>query len=696
MHRIFLRFLVLLSLLLSPVLATNFTYGAWTFTLPDGAEQSVQDGIRAFKVGNAVYLFTPPEALAGRTLEAVAAAAMRDITQNNTGGLRGAGKRTLDDGTVLLPFSGAVVDAKTGGGNVQTYFFFARNDQWGLALLMMGAGTDQNTVNEVMAPLASVKFAPDSLSAQAQATQIALPRLPALPWATPAQNRTVASKPSVDFPAARKKGLNPRRDLLPDVFDCYFVGEYSGRDVRAMSPTPDMRLQVSAGGTYAFNDGAAKSSGRWTTTKEGQETKSVSLDGPLVAKNMYMNGEDSGQEFSAVHAATERRVRCYQNGPSAELLRLELTKRRIGTEALTCQDAGGGAAYKLTFASGTYSTPKGSGRVRLGFSGNSSGSWQGLASFTGGPYDLSTAEMEEDEDGNRTLTISEKNTESRGYWYTSTTTTPIALCRAKGTPKPTPLYGRTPAPKTGMKGGPDGLFVSLQNHPYLSGTLLLQNYGLELGFFRPDGYTLADVDPSDLGGLPDCARTRPNGDPFCQRYELKGGKLRFQDEDGDWDDPEAFKATAEGFKLGDTPYSRVTPLKPADLAGVFSTEDFSGSGPLGGALGGGAGVYNSLSSGYQFTPDGQFQWKYSSSSSTLISPSLITGGGVTGGGGSIRTDGGQGSYTLKDNWLTLKFQDGRMQRLYVYGQPAADLKNDPTLGNQINIGGTWLNKAPGK
>ena len=326
--------------------------------------------------------------------------------------------------------------------------------------------------------------------------------------------------------------------------------------------------------------------------------------------------------------------------------------------------------------------PKGNGRVRLGFSGNSSGSWQGLASFTGGPFDLSTGRMDEDEDGNRTLTISEKNTESRGYWYTSTTTTPIAVCRAKVTPKPTPLYGRTAAPKTGMKGGPDGLFVSLQNHPYWSGTLFLQNYGLELGLFRPDGYTLADIDPSDLGGQPDCARTKPSGDPFCDRYELKGGKLRIQDSDGDWSDPEAFRATPQGFELGDTMYSRVTPLKPADLAGIFSTEDFSGSGPIGGALGGGAGVYNSLSSGYQFTPDGQFQWKYSASTSTLISPNLITGGGVTGGGGSTRTDGGQGTYSLKDNWLTLTFTDGRTQRLYVYGQPAADLKNDPTLGQR--------------
>ena len=687
-----LRVFALILLLCAPALATNFTYGAWTFTLPDGAEESVQDGIRAFKVDNAVYLLTPPEALAGRTLEAVAAATMQDITQNNAGQLKPLGKRTLDDGTVLLPFSGAVMDTKTGGGNIQTYFFFARNDQWGLALLLMSADADQD---KVLAPLASVKFAPDSLSAQTRETQIALPRLPALPWATPAPGRTVSSVPSIDFPTARKKGLNPDDDLLPDSFDCYFVGEYSGRDVRAMSPTPDARIQVSAGGTYAFNDGAAKASGRWTVTKEDGKTKSVGLDGPLVAKSIYVNGNDNGQEFSATHAATERGVRCYQNGPSAELLRLELTKKRIGTESLTCQDARDGTPYKLTFGNGMYSTPKGSGHVRLGFSGTSSG-WQGLAGFTGGPFDLSTGSMDEDDAGNRTLTISEKNTERRGYWYTSTTTTPIALCRAKVTPKPTPLYGRNAAPKTGMKGGPDGLFVSLQNHPYTSGTLFLQSYGLELGVFRPDGYTLDDIDPSDLGGLPDCTRTRPNGDPFCDRYELKGGKLRTQDSDGDWSDPEAYKATSEGFKLGDTSYSRVLPLKPADLAGVFSTEDFSGSGPIGGALGGGAGVYNSLSSGYQFTPNGQFQWKYSSSSSTLISPSLITGGGVTGGGGSTRTDSGQGTYSLKDNWLTLKFADGRTQRLYVYGTPAADFKNDPTLGKRINIGGTWLNRAPGK
>ncbi|QFP77643.1 hypothetical protein [Deinococcus sp. AJ005] len=691
MHRFFLRLCALLVLLHFPAHATNFTYGAWTFTLPEGARESVQDGIRAFGYDNAVYLFTPPEPLGGRTLEAVAAATMKDITQNNAGQLQAGSKRTAEGGLVILPFTGAVTDPRTGQSNIQTYFFFAKNDQWGLALLMMNAGAN---AEEAMAPLGSVQFSPDRPSAQ-QNDAPTPPRLPALPWATPAQNRTVSSVPGMDFPAARKKGLDPKHDLLPDVFDCYFVGEYSGDDVRAMSPTPDLRLQVSASGTYALNDGAARSSGRWTTRKEGGKTRSIGLEGPITNSRTYINGMDSGQEFNATHAASKRDVRCYQAGPGAELLRLELTRKRIGNETLTCQDAGGGAPYTLTFGDGTYSTPRGSGRTRLGLSGSGSG-WQGLARFTGGPFDLSAGEMTEDTEGNRTLSISEKMTESRGFWYTSTTTTPIALCRAKTTPKPAPIYGRSAAPRTGLKGGPDGLFVSLQNHPYMSGLILLQNYQLELSLFRPDGYLLADIDPTQLGGLPDCARTKPNGDPFCDRYELTGGKLRMQDHDLTWNDAEAFKITPAGFTLGDTTYSRALPVKAADLAGVFSTEDFRGNGPIGGALGGGAGVYNSLSSGYQFTKNGKFNWKYSSTTTTLISPSLITGGGVSGGGGNTRRDGGQGSYSLKDNWLTLTFSDGRTQRLYVYSQPAADLKNDPTLGNRLNIGGTWLNRAPEK
>lgn len=671
----------------SPALATNFTYGAWKFTLPDDAKQSVQDGIRAFGVSGSVYLFTPPAPLAGRTLEQVAATTMQDITQKNAGQLKSAGERTLEGGTLLLAFSGPVIDPKTGAGNTQIYFFFARNEQWGLALLMLTSGADEE---KLMAPLAKVSFSPDTLTAKAQ--QPTPPRLPALSWATPATNRTVAGVPGLGFPAARKQGLNPQTDLLPDVFDCYFVGEYSGSDVRAMTPTPDLRMQVSANGAYALNDGAAKSSGRWTVTKESGKTIGTSLNGPLVAGNIYLHGTDSGQEFSATYAASKRGVQCVQSGPSAELVRLELTKRRIGAEALICQDAGGGEPYKLTFGDGTYSTPKGSGRTLLGFSGNGS-TWQGLADFKGGPFDLSSAVMKEDEQGNRELSVSDKTTTS-GFLYSSSETTLLAVCRAKVTPKPTPIYGRTPAPKAELKGGPDGLFVSMQNHPRMVGNILMQWYELELGLFRPDGYVLNDIDPTDLGGLPDCAHTKPNGDPFCQRYELRGGKLRIQNEDDTWDEAEAYQGSAEGFKIGKITYSRVGPIKPADLIGVFSTDDFTGNGPAGGSAFGGAGFYNSLSNGYQFTPDGKFQWKFSSSSSTLISPNLVNGGGAVGGGGSTRTDGGQGSYTLKDNWLTLGFSDGRTQRLYVYAAPAADLKNDPTLGDKLNIGGTWLNRAP--
>ncbi|WP_293912961.1 hypothetical protein [Deinococcus sp.] len=104
------------------------------------------------------------------------------------------------------------------------------------------------------------------------------------------------------------------------------------------------------------------------------------------------------------------------------------------------------------------------------------------------------------------------------------------------------------------------------------------------------------------------------------------------------------------------------------------------------------GVYNSLESGYRFTTDGQVSWKYSSSSSTLISPSLITGGGAS-GGSSSRQDGGQGRYTLAGNWLTLSFEGGRVQRLFVYAQPPQFYKGDPTLGERLNIGGNWLRRV---
>lgn len=677
----FLTSCLLALLLCGFASATNYTLGAWSFTLPDGARESVENGIRAFGVDGAVYLFTPPEPLAGRTLEGVAAATMADIIGGRTAGLKPAGRKTLEGGTVLLPFSGAVTDPKTGAGNVQVYFFYAREGQWGLALLMTGADAD---IDEVMKPLGTVDFHPSSLTA----TREALPKLPALPWSAPRADRVATSTAAVTYPTARKLGLNPSTDLLPDAFDCYFVGE----DARPMTPTPDLRVTVAAKNTYSVTDGVTRTSGRWSQPRKAGETPRLTLEGPLKVDGTYVRGnDDDGQSFYAWHVARKRGMLCYQAGPGAEALRLDLTRRRIGSEGMKCQDAAGGSPYALTFGAGTYSTPKGGGRTRTVFSGNDGGNWKGLVQFTGGPLDLSTGEMTEDEAGNRELEVAEKQNVSRPFYWESSTTL-IATCRAKVTPKPRLLYGRAPAPATGVSGGPDGLFVSLQNRPRMIGNILTPWYELELSLSRPGGYHLAGLDPTELGLIPDCGRTKPNGDPFCDRYTLKGSQWSFQDSDGSWDKPETYRKTADGFTLGETRYVRVTPLTAAGLAGVYSSDDFSGNGPPGGALGGGAGIYSSLSSGYLFTAGGQFQWKSSSSSSTLISPNPVLGGAV-GGGGSTRTDGGQGKYTLKDNWLTLTFSDGRVQRLFVYAQPTVFLKEDPSRGQRLNLGGSWLGRV---
>lgn len=672
-----LRLLLLALLLCGSGAATNYTYGAWSFTLPDGAEVSTADGVRGYQVDGGLYIFTPPEPLAGRSLEAVAGATIADLTRGQTNTVKLVSRGTLEGATVLA-YNGAVTDPRTGTGLVHVYFFFEREGQWGLALLMANGESD---VGELVEPLATVRFQPGSLSAPQEGSENVAPSLPALAWSAGRPDRTATSAAAITYPAARGRGLDPRTDLLPDTFDCYFADE------RTMTPTPDLRVQVSAGGTYAVNDGVTRTPGRWTQPRKAGETPRLSLEGPLSVRDAYVDGDnDHGQSFGATHTASGRKVLCYQAGPRAEALRLELTRGRIGTETMSCQEARGGSPFPLSFGTGTYTTPRGNGRARLAFSGNT-----GETEFSDGPFDLHTGTMSEDGDGNRELRVTQTITENRAF-YSGSTTTLLALCRAKVSPKPRLLYGRTPAPATGVSGGPDGLFVSLQNRPRMVGNLLMPWYELELSLFRSGGYHLAGLDPTELGLIPDCGRTKPNGDPFCDRYTLKGNQLSFRDDDGTWEEAEPYRKTEDGFLLGETRYVRVTPLTAAGLAGVYSTDDFSGNGPAGGTLGGGVGVYNSLSSGYRFTPDGQFQWKYSSSSSTLISPNPILGG-VVGGGGSTRTDGGQGKYTLKDNWLTLTFSDGRVQRLYVYGQPAFFLKEDPSRGQQLNVGGSWLKRV---
>ena len=352
----------LLALLLSgAATATTYTQGAWTFTLPDGAEAATENGVRAYRVPGGIYLFTPPEALAGRSLEAVAQATIADLTRGQSSTVKLVDRAALNGATVLA-YSGAVTDPQTGAGLIHAYFFFEREGQWGLALLMANGEGD---LEKVMEPLSTVNFRPDRLTARQEGTENVVPKLPALPWSTGRTDRTATSAAAVTYPAARKQGLNPRTDLLPDTFDCYFAGESSDRSVRTMTPTPDLRVQVAAGGTYAVNDGVTRTSGRWTQPRKGGDRPRLSLEGPLSVRDTSVDGDDDGQSFEATHTATGRRVMCYQGGPRAEALRLELTRKRVGTETLTCQMAAGGPTFALSFGTGTYTTPRGNGRARL-------------------------------------------------------------------------------------------------------------------------------------------------------------------------------------------------------------------------------------------------------------------------------------------------------------------------------------------
>ena len=691
-----MRFLlsVACALILSLAGAKTYTYGVWSFELPDDARASVQDGVRAFGYDGVVYLFTPPESLAGRTLEQVAGTTIADLTRNQTSSVKLAGNRA-DGGTTLLAYSGAVTDPKTGTSRIQVYFFFEKAGLWGLALAMVDVKADADA-GKALAPLGTVKFSPSSQVARSTTGpgEIPAPRLPALPWATAPANRIATSRPAIDYPAARKLNLDPDVDPLPDIFECYLGKNDDDKGQRPMTPTPDLRVAFSKDGSYAYNDGVTRSAGRWAQKIGDDKRKLTTLSGPLVTGSrfgIYLYDDDAGQRFIATQSGTGREVRCYQAGPRAEAVRLELTRLRIGDGPLSCVGADG-PAFPLTFSGSgsqmTYSTPKGNGRVQTSFS-SSSENWRGQAGFSGGPFDLAVGEMTEDDLGNRTLTISESTT-TRGMFYSETNTQRIALCRAKVPPRPDVLYGQNPAPKTGVSGGPDGLYVSSQSVSRYTGMFFFNVVEAQLSLFTSGGSVMTDLDPDELGTLPDCTRTKPNGDPFCERYSLKSGALLMP---GD-DKAQAYKPTADGFELGDTEYYRAAPPTAKTLPGVYDSNSDSSSGAQGGGTD--IGVYSSLSSGYRFTADGQFSWKYSSSSSTLLSPNSwgsINGYGATGGGSSTSSGGGQGSYTLDGHWLTLNFSDGRKLRRFVYQQPAAMLQADPTLGSRLNIGGSWLRRV---
>lgn len=668
--------LVLTFLLNSAAYAqTTFSFGPWSLSVPAGAKQSQQGELRAFEAGGINYVFTPAQAINGKTLELIAQATISELS-----GGKGRANKTdegTENGREYRTYVLVLAETAT-SAQVYLLHFIRHGSQWGLALANYRAAEATNAalLKTALTTLNTTEFTVSGASPQVANTsppKLTTPALAAVPWPTPRSDRTALSKLALDYPAALKRGINPTLTLLPDTFECYQQGQDSVGGPRAMTPTPDLRVIISQNGKYTLTTGRDKSQGQWSV--RGQD---LSFSGPLSLDKGYFRADDAGQVFDVWYS--KNKYTCFQAGPAADAYRIQLLRGSLRNETFSCRDANG-QKFPLTFKDNTYSTPSGSGPIQKAFRDT-----DGLVEFIGGPLGASVGtigKVAEDQFGYRQLEISVTTT-TKGAFSLSSQKAVLASCSAQSTPKPLPLYGQAKAPASAVKGGPSGLFtVSKGGMAYMGGAPGMEfqyQYQVVLAYFNAQGYYLEDVDLSDLGSLPDCTRTKPNGLPFCDRYDLKGKQIRFPNSDQSWDSFSPFQVTKEGFEAGDSAYVGLTPLN-GQLNGLYSessTTSFGGAST-------GVGTYLNRYSGYSFAPGGAFEWMSSSASTTLMSATPTTSG-VVGGASSGQQNSGKGTYSLKDNWLTLKFSDGRVKRLFVFA-----------IGDDyLNIDGDVLPKQKGK
>lgn len=685
-HRLLLGCLLVGCFLLAGgVQAQDFT--PWSTRLPEmeAAEYdqvvkdvrgSYSDGILVYKVRDITYLFTPPETLGSRTLEQVAQQMVTTLA--GAGAFTGKPQSlTVQSGQNVLLF--IAFKNPAGTRQKQVYAFFEGQGQWGALIMLFSPGMsdDEDAEEEAGAVLAQTQFSPTPLDRLVSPAVTS--RLSAVPWPQLRPDRVVSTAPKVSFPQALKLGLNPQRTPLPDTFDCY-RNTTTAYPLRPMTATPDARLSFRKG-TYEYATGAETSSGRWNAVTNKNY---IALDGVLSDETVYIYARDSGQIISM--DGPDGPMTCFQAGPAAQFLRLDMQKAYASGEQWTCVDGSGEvASLKLNLAGSTYTHARGTGRLIAGYTLDGAQVRSSLT-FRQGPFHLLTASIQEDDFGNREMRLT-RSMEFGGAFHTERKSATIAQCSVKTTPKPRPLYGPNKAPSTGYKGGLNGLYLWPRTVSYMSGMLLLYQMNWAVTLFTPDGYMKDDLE-SESGELPDCTRTLPNGSPVCQRYELKGNTIRQQDEDGVWE-TQPFVKNGTTLKIADD-FAYPLPAVKGALSGIYTSDNLEGTN-----LGVSTGTINSFSNAYQFTPGGQFSWRSSSGGSFSVGAGGFSSD-IIASGGSSRTETGQGTYQLSHPWLTLKFAGGPQQRYLAFTLPPALAKTWDDLANAVNIGGTWYKPVKGK
>lgn len=647
-----------LGLILCTLAVRADSFGEWTFPAPDGYEHEVTPFGMTYKGPGGFFLFTASRPAKGQSLASLAPALIEEMT-----GVPASDQQFLQ---TLTPEDGGEAAVHVAAGDTAVFMVIVhkRNDRVAAALF----GTAQAEVSQEQEALLATLFDPVTPSATRPAAAV---------WPKPLPSTTAATRARLTVAQARTMRLDPEHIPIPGDFGCFTVEE-----PRPMSPEPELTLTFAPNFTYTVTDGRLSGQGRWQMEPNDTFDRVVRLNGTLEDEGyIVVNARDTGQVIHIDNPFTDKKQEliCLQSGPTLEREQQLMARAAISQGSMSCTDAKG-QAFTLLLGSGIYSVPEGKGYVEPALESYSGDTWNGVFRFTTGPLSLYGGKVTGDAYGGVTLELS---TEWRtgSLFYSSTETTIHALCRMNVAARPEPIYGQDPAPPAAAPEGglPEGLYRSFEGRTEVFGTGINYVFAERLTYIAPGGRILRDLDLEEIGGLPDCTKTRLDGHAFCGEYRLNGATYQTRDEgdtaEEDWSDPAPFTITGKRFDIDGIEYTLIEPLDAGALTGTWVADSFTGSGP---GMSGGVGVYTDADVFWSLSDDGRFDWHESTSTQTLITPDPVLGG-VSGGGSSSSTDAGSGTFTFDGLWMTLKFDDGRTRRVPV-------LEADDADGTQLQIG----------
>ena len=433
-------------------------------------------------------------------------------------------------------------------------------------------------------------------------------------------------------------GIDPKNQFIPDEFHCYdeSANDYSRPHMVVQITGPGQYLSSYGGGTFVLEaDDSYAPDITWTS-------------GPLTDAGGSLYFNDYGQTFSPTVTFGDSSVSfdCYQQGASEERALTEFRLKDPQAGTYQCQDVETGQTQPLELLSGFAYTLGGQRGTYSVTDLLDSGGGSSQINWLTGPLAEGDARYAEEEGtGYREISMSTSETYS---WFGSSSTLSV-VCSTVGEPVSFARYGDGVAPPVeGNEQSISGFFYRDEYESSgMTGSVQPAFY-----LFFPSGYVYTgdiEGDPADI----DCARTKPNGTPFCDAYHISRNFVTIGESD-----PETF-SLENGVPLLEGEAMSPVVSGITTLNGDFWANYFYSVGMCIGEYAVCSSTY--IEWEYIFTPDGRFEYK--GSNQNLASSNFGDMGGVNASGGGSEYE--TGSYTITGNVIEMRYDNGKVEKKFI-------------------------------